>query len=115
MAEFKFQNNKKPFTIKDSEDNIIRQYFIDFGEEETLKKVTQKMLAISEIKIENNSIENIDTIKQIAKEIIDTIFNDDFDFLFEACGKNIFSIIELIKELSNFINDSINEKFKKYV
>lgn len=117
MAEFKFKSSKKPFIIKDENDNILKEYTVDFFEEKTLKNVMKKIDNLSELsKIDMVKDENsIEKLKALSKDIIDTVLNNSFDELFTISGNNIICMVELVKELSNFMNDNFNERIKKYI
>jgi hypothetical protein len=115
MAKFKYKSSKKPFDIVDENDVIIKSYVIDFENENVIKEIISKMQEMTDNKIDTQSLDGINEVKKLAKDIINTLLDNDFDFLFERFENNIFAIIELVKELTNELNKSIIDKSKKYV
>ena len=100
MADFKFKNTKKPFIIRDENENVIFNKIIDLGNEGTLKVITNKMKKLESIEKENTD-NMIDEMKKIQKEVIDGIFIDSFDKLYELSGNNVFCMMQIIEDCFN--------------
>lgn len=108
--EFKFKSTKEPFIIKGSNDEVLKSYIVDTGNEAFVRAITEKIDKLQ--KIDTNSI---DEIKAVQKEIIDSVFNNEFDELYVLFEENIFAMMELIVELANMMKKNTNDKFKKYL
>ncbi|HRV29263.1 MAG TPA: hypothetical protein P5522_10830 [Spirochaetia bacterium] len=102
MAGFKFQSTKLNFPIVDENDNVIKGYSVDVGNESFLRGVMKKG---REVVAEIDSAENdIDRSKNQIKDFVDTVLGvGEFEFLYERFGQNLFAMVELVHALSREI------------
>jgi hypothetical protein len=104
MAGFKFNSGKKTLEIEGKE------YIIDVGNYDQLKSWMSKIDGISRLQENPN---DIDSMVSLQKEIVSMIL-DDYDRLWDLCEHNVFSMMDLVKHLSEFLEKSIKERYIGY-
>ena len=107
---FKFKDTTAKYSIYDKDDNLIKEYIIDVGSEDFITKVENKRKELE--KVTTDSETGIEEAKKIMRELINMIFKNDFDIIYEACNKNIFWMGKFLEDVSNWIADNYEEMQK---
>jgi choline kinase len=114
---FQFKNSIAKYTINDVNGGIFKEYSVDVGNEETLKAVLSKIATLEKKAKaigENPTAESIDGIRDLSKDIIESVLGN-FDEIYNYANKNVFAMIGLTKSLADFINENLDQAFKEYV
>lgn len=106
---FKFQNTTLHYPIYNEDDTLFKDYYIDTGNVDLIKQMTEKSKSIQDI-----DEKNIDSVVEGCKEIINVLLDNDFDKIYEKCNKNIVFLTMLISDLMNNIESSTKENFGRY-
>ena len=113
MAGFKFQTSKFSFPISDENDNEIKTYVIDIGNESFLRSILTKGKEVIDDVSSNEN--DIDASKKTLKSFVDLVFGEgEFNFLYEKFGQNLFAMIELVRAISKEIEAKWKNRVSVY-
>lgn len=111
MAQFQFQSSKKSFEVKDEKGEILKTYYIDVGNVNTLKLIMAKFKKLQEafsgLKTDSMDEATVDLLVSGEKEIVDALLGDDWEILWSECGQNVFSMLMLVNALIDLVNESL--------
>ena len=111
--QFQFKSTKKSFEVRSVAGEVIKTYYVDIGNRDTLKNVlnrfAQLQTDLKEIESGVMSPEAIDTIVLSMQNIIDTLLRD-WETLWRECEENVFAMLELVKALVDLCVEAMNER-----
>lgn len=112
--QFQFQSSRKSFEIKDVKGEVLKTYYIDIGQIDKFKEIMKHFSLMKEEidRIDNEGMTEaiIDNIVGWQKQIVDTLLDNDFDVLWEECGKNVFAMLDLVQALITLVNGAMSER-----
>jgi len=115
MAGFKFVNSENVvFPITNENDEPIKSYTFNFGNEDFLRRVKE-----ADVRLKENNEKfiagDIDALLVFCKTTIDSVLGDgEFDFLFDKFDKNVYATFALIAEIFTSVKEHQNKRFDKY-
>jgi hypothetical protein len=111
VASFQFKSTKKSYEIKDENGNLLKTYIVDVGNADTLKAIIAKYNALltkeKQIRESETSSDSVDALIEMQKEIVNSLLDNDFEYLWEECGHNVFSMLALLNDLIGLINEAM--------
>jgi hypothetical protein len=107
--EFKFKSGKKTLNIEDKE------YILDIGNKDQLKAWLSKINALDKLAkdIKTDDAEVVDKLIKIEKEVIEATVGD-WDRLWSLAEENVFSMLGLVRMLSDTLKDAVSDRMKAY-
>ena len=116
MSTFKFESGVKTLDITNDKDEVIKTYRVNVGRKEELQKWSQGLRGLQEnlAKLDRDDPKAFDELETMMKDIINAIVGD-WDYLWQLCDHNIFSMAAFAKHLSTFVNDAMKEMYEGLV
>lgn len=117
MATFQFQSGIKTLEVTNPKGELVKVYSLNVGEKEQTKRWIRELKKTSELSKNIGEDETaLDQIEQAEKQIIESVLGaGEWEVLFPVCNNNVIVMLSFVKYLSQFLQESINEKFKEYV
>lgn len=115
MSSFTIKKNVKSFEIKAESGEVLKSYNIDVGNYEALKTWSSKIDKIENMsKNMGKTADIFDDLKDLEKDIIIMVLGD-WDWVWETFEHNIFSILALVRALSDLVGEAMKEFYNQYV
>lgn len=112
---FKFKSTKLSFPILNENDEVIKNYTLDFSNKDFLREAMKSGKEALQ-RIENVDKDNLDNAEESLKVFIDLVFGDgEFDFLYKNFENNFFAMVELMRAVTELMQEKIAQKTSAYV
>ena len=113
--DFILQDKKKSFEIKKESGEVVKSYSIDVGNYETLKTWSEQITVVEKLAKEiSNDPKGLEQLLEMDEKIISMVLGDWAE-IWELFGHNIFSVLKLVKALSDLVAGEIADIQKEYV
>lgn len=113
--QYQFPGSKKrSIEVKNSKGEILRTYYLDMGNAETLKKALNNFKELDAMATRLKSVdvptgENVDDILTRQKAIVDDLLGD-YEILWQECGENIFAMNSFVKAVIGEVAEAVKQQ-----
>lgn len=114
MSEFRLQK-PKVIEVKDADGNLLREFTLDVGNYDMMKRWQSKIGEIEEMqKRVQEGDQAVDDLVALEKELVG-MTTGGWEFLWEQTGQNVFSMMAFISHVSSFIKEEVDKRTKAYL